>query len=233
METSELRSVQTSLGKITYLFVRKAKKNMSAIVDRDGLLVVRGGWRFSYADADRYVIRIAPTLIRHFERAFKLKDFGDVVYLLGRPCRVYIEQGKGARTTVKYEEGEFIISRASSGLDPEVALKKWFRVCAGRELRRILGEESVRAEALYGEAPSSVIIRDARSTWGKCNYVNGSITLSSCLIHMPEECVRYVCCHELVHLTVPNHGKEFYARLGRLFPQYKAVTEKLDMKRPW
>jgi hypothetical protein len=37
--------------------------------------------------------------------------------------------------------------------------------------------------------------------------------------------VEHVVVHELAHLIVPNHGKDFYAVMDKFFPRWKEAKE--------
>ncbi|MGP9682541.1 MULTISPECIES: M48 metallopeptidase family protein [unclassified Brachybacterium] len=63
--------------------------------------------------------------------------------------------------------------------------------------------------------------------WGSCTPADGTIRLSHQLQDMPEYVVRSVMMHELVHLLVPGHGKEFQ-QLMALYPQAQRAQGFLD-----
>jgi len=64
--------------------------------------------------------------------------------------------------------------------------------------------------------------RKMTSTWGICRPATQTITFNKRLIHQPEDFIEYVVLHELCHLLVCNHSKEFYALLSDLMPNYEA-----------
>lgn len=64
-------------------------------------------------------------------------------------------------------------------------------------------------------APTSIEWKRMNERWGSCTPQDGSIRLSHRLTLAPEYVLRSVIFHELVHLLVPNHGKEFLAYLER------------------
>jgi len=65
------------------------------------------------------------------------------------------------------------------------------------------------------------------SRWGSCTPADGTIRLSHQLQGMPDYVVRSVLMHELVHLLVPGHGKEFKALMA-LYPQAEKAQGFLD-----
>ena len=64
-------------------------------------------------------------------------------------------------------------------------------------------------------------IRKMSARWGSCHLFTQTITLNSCLIHAPVECVRYVLCHELAHLKHFHHQQPFYDFLTKLYPNWR------------
>lgn len=56
----------------------------------------------------------------------------------------------------------------------------------------------VKATAIY--------IRPMRRKWASCSTA-GTLSFNDQLIEMPRELGDYVIVHELLHFSVPNHGK--------------------------
>ena len=54
-----------------------------------------------------------------------------------------------------------------------------------------------------------------RARWGSCTPSNGTIRISTLLQDVPDWVLDYVLIHELTHLVVPDHGKEFKAIMGK------------------
>ena len=64
--------------------------------------------------------------------------------------------------------------------------------------------------------PSSFVASNGFRRLGTCNVATKQIRLSYALLFMPEHLVRYIICHELAHLTHPNHSKEFHELCNKL-----------------
>jgi predicted metal-dependent hydrolase len=52
------------------------------------------------------------------------------------------------------------------------------------------------------------------------------------IIQAPMRLVDYVVAHEVVQLVHDDHGREFWAALGRLLPDYEARRERLRTEGP-
>lgn len=56
--------------------------------------------------------------------------------------------------------------------------------------------------------------------FGSCSS-KGNINISYRLLFAPREVFRYVCAHELAHLTEFNHSKKFWDLVAKAVPDYK------------
>ena len=71
-----------------------------------------------------------------------------------------------------------------------------------------------------GVRPKRVQFRQMTRKWGSCSS-RENITLSTGLTWLPSHLAEYVVCHELVHLRVHNHSKDFWNGVAALMPDYK------------
>ena len=71
----------------------------------------------------------------------------------------------------------------------------------------------------YGHAYHRVAIRDQRRCWGSCSS-KGNLNFSYKLLFLPP-CLRdYVIVHELCHLRVLNHSRDFWNVMAEVMPDY-------------
>ena len=68
--------------------------------------------------------------------------------------------------------------------------------------------------------PTGVKITRAQKRFGSCSSKN-SLCFSFRLMQYPQEAIEYVVVHELSHIVYKNHGKEFYALIESILPEYK------------
>jgi predicted metal-dependent hydrolase len=62
-------------------------------------------------------------------------------------------------------------------------------------------------------------VTSAKGRWGSCSS-SGSVSFSWRLIKYRKELVDFVIYHELSHLYVMNHSKDFYDVLAEYCPNY-------------
>ncbi|MGH3472905.1 MAG: M48 metallopeptidase family protein [Nocardioidaceae bacterium] len=130
------------------------------------------------------------------------------------------------RTVSAYREGATIVVMIPAHMT-KAEEREWVTAMVQRitraEDRRRPSDDSLQARAdvlsqryLDGLAsPTSVRwVTNQNARWGSCTPADGTIRLSSRLQGMPAYVIDYVLLHELTHLLVPTHGKQFWVRVN-------------------
>ncbi len=68
--------------------------------------------------------------------------------------------------------------------------------------------------------PAVVKFRYMKTRWGSCSK-DGRISLNKLLMFIPDNLVAYVIYHELCHLVVPKHNRNFWLLMEKEFSTYK------------
>ncbi len=102
------------------------------------------------------------------------------------------------------------------GLDGLAVSESAARVGA-RELVSALSEEE--AERL-GVAYRRIRIGGQRTLWGSCSP-RGTLSFNWRLVLAPTEVLDYVVVHELCHLRVPNHSRDFWRLVEERRPHWR------------
>lgn len=82
-----------------------------------------------------------------------------------------------------------------------------------------------------GVEPGKITLRTMQRKWGSCSG-RQNITLNTSLTWLPRPLAEYVILHELVHLRVFNHGKDFKALMSQHMPDWQARDQALDQYQP-
>lgn len=82
-------------------------------------------------------------------------------------------------------------------------------------------------EPIMGVKAGNLVYRNMKSRWGSCQPATGRICINTRLALYPPECLEYVVVHELCHLLVPGHGKQFHALMDKFMPDWKERRDKL------
>jgi predicted metal-dependent hydrolase len=164
------------------------------------------------------VRRLRRTLAAHPGQS-RLADGGLIPYR-GRPVELRIGPAAGARTLVRYRDG-FEVQLPGRLTDDkreatiEAALGHWLRRQARLDAERLID----RHGPPHRLVPKGLRIKDQKQIWGSCS-ARGLINLNWRLILAPEPVFEYVVVHELCHLRVRNHQKEFWQLVAQILPGY-------------
>ena len=135
------------------------------------------------------------------------------MYYLGEAFRVRITTGDAADPRWVGEILQLTVGNSSA--DPWPHLLEWYR----REAAAFLTERVHYFALRLGLTPPRLQVRDWRRRWGECRG-DGSLRFNWRLILLPGDVVDYVVVHELAHLLVPGHSREFWRQVGRYLPDY-------------
>ena len=139
---------------------------------------------------------------------------GAIIPIDGHPHR--IRHMPGARRGAWIEDDEVRVSGAPEFLRRRVL--DFLRREAHRRLVDLVAAKAARIEAV----PRRLSVKDTRTRWGSCAS-DGSLAFSWRLVMAPDFVQDYVAAHEVAHLRHMNHGKRFWALVGRLTPHTEAA----------
>jgi predicted metal-dependent hydrolase len=138
----------------------------------------------------------------------------------GRPVELRIRPAACGRPRVRYQDG-FEVELPER--IPEGERERWIEAALGHWLRREARLDALRLIDRHGPrhrlVPTGLRIKDQKQIWGSCS-ARGMINLNWRLILAPEPVFEYVVVHELCHLRVRNHQKEFWQLVAQILPGY-------------
>lgn len=144
---------------------------------------------------------------------------------LGRLYRLKVMVGE--RAGVRLWAGYLEVRIGPTGGPSEVKRRvaDWYRIQARRHFRDLV-QQTIEAH-FPGLDVGDVRIRTMSKRWGSCTP-EGVLTLNVDLVRAPRACIEYVIAHELAHIRVPNHSKQFYQVLGRIIPDWRSRKDRLE-----
>jgi predicted metal-dependent hydrolase len=99
------------------------------------------------------------------------------------------------------------------------AIGRWYR----REARRRLLDVAEREAGRLDVAFRSLAVRDQRTRWGSCSAAR-NLSFNWRLLVAPAYVRTYVVVHELCHLRVANHSKEFWRMVDAAAPGWHGAS---------
>jgi len=150
---------------------------------------------------------------------------GETHYYLGKRYMLKVVQGKDK--SVKLKGGRLLVTTSDSRKVKNL-LASWYYEHAKRKFKAKIDEGILKFKK-EGVILKRMDIRRMKNRWGSCTS-EGVITLNPELIKAPSKCLEYVILHELCHLIIPNHKKEFYRLLEQKMPNWKKWKNYLEME---
>lgn len=78
-----------------------------------------------------------------------------------------------------------------------------------------------RYEVLMGTKVKKWSIRDMSARWGSCTVEDKTIRFALNLAHCSDEFIEYLVVHEMAHLFVASHSREFWNIVEKYIPDFK------------
>jgi predicted metal-dependent hydrolase len=72
----------------------------------------------------------------------------------------------------------------------------------------------------------SIYVRPMRRKWASCS-TTGTLSFNDELLGMDKKLGDYVIVHELLHFSVPNHGKLWKSLMCAYLGDYEAIAQEL------
>jgi predicted metal-dependent hydrolase len=119
--------------------------------------------------------------------------------------------------------GTFRLARAALPKAPLV-FERWYR----EQARQVFGQRVEWYAAQHGFNYDRVKVTSARQRWGSCS-TRGTVSFAWRLVMAPLPVIDYVVVHELVHLHVKNHGRDFWRQVKVIMPDYEHRLEWLEL----
>ena len=151
---------------------------------------------------------------------------GEQITVLGKSYTLRVCVSGAPRVEVAGDELLLFLPTQFTDAQRTAAVDRW---------RRSLLEEHIAVlapkwERIVGLQAEQWQIRQMTTRWGSCTPGTRRIRLNLQLTAFPTACLEYVILHELIHLRIPNHGKDFYALMDRYMPDWRERKALLNEK---
>lgn len=230
--------VEIKDNKVAYAVVKTKRKTIGIIVDMNGEVKVSAPLRISEKQIKEVVQKKADWIVKKvnevIERNSNLvsRQFvsGEKFLYLGKEYTLEIVERDLGKVEVLMQE-DTVVVYISQGLSEESrkqaikeALIKLYRQRFAETVKERIEKYSLQLKA----TPCKVVIKDQKTRWGSCSK-KGNINLNWRLIMAPIDIIDYVVVHELCHLKVMNHSKDFWNLVESIQPNYHESRKWLNV----
>ena len=151
---------------------------------------------------------------------------GEKITVMGRCYTLRICVSGKTRVEAVGDELLLFLPEQSTDVQRAAAVDRWRR-CLLEGRIAVLTPKWEQSTGLRAEQWQ---IRQMTTRWGSCTPGTRRIRLNLQLTAFPTECLEYVILHELIHLRIPNHGKDFYVLMDRYMPDWRERKALLNGK---
>lgn len=104
------------------------------------------------------------------------------------------------------------LKRLSGEPLPAICSSPWDRGYILKVVKRWAEKLGVEVKRVY--------LRQMNKKWASCSG-KGVLTLNRDITLLPQELLDYLICHELIHIKIPNHGKNFKTLMASYIPNWR------------
>lgn len=162
---------------------------------------------------------------KNLSTLFPEKDFisGEQILFLGRRYRLKVNEIIKDQFSKPKLQGRRIFVTVKKNIEPERRketvknlLIKWYV----HEAEKIVARRIKKYSNMIGTVPQGIIIKEQKKRWGSCS-AKGVLRFNWKLVMAPMSIIDYIIVHELCHLKVKNHSKEFWGLVSLIIPKYR------------
>ena len=180
------------------------------------------------------VLRRAPWILKHMgddQPVVVTKQFvsGETLPYMGRNVTLVVKPADVRTPAVRFDHWRFRIA-VPGGLDGRERYERirrvlvdWYRARADARLPEYVDRWWGR---LGNSNRSQILIRDQRLRWGSCAS-DGTLRFNWRVMMLGPSLIEYVVVHELAHLTVRNHSKDYWAIVSGVMPDVSPRRRRL------
>lgn len=222
------------IGDIDVELIRKNIKNMHLYVMRpDGKVRITAPTRLAEDKIRAFILSRADWIKLQQKRISEepispplTYSNGETLYIFGEPYTLEVVITKKPDFSFFGDKATLYCKESSSLEQRQRIVENALRKALIARIDQLLP----KWEQITELSPSSYQIKKMKTRWGTCNTRTKKIWLNFELVHKKNECIEYVILHELAHLRVSNHGKDFVCVMDYYMPRWRELKQELNKK---
>jgi len=210
---------------MSYTLIRshRRKKTFSIQVRGDGTVIIQVPFQASEADIDRFVKEKKQWLLRTIDRQRQRNHDrrapafipGERLDYLGGSYPLILRERDDPGDALTFNGCQFLLKAGALGA-ARILFHLWYQ----KQARTHFEERVLHFSALLGTAPEGIAVNNARSRWGSCSPDN-RLAFTWRLIMAPPGIIDYVVVHELCHMKIRNHSRDYWRLVEQILPDHK------------
>lgn len=150
---------------------------------------------------------------------------GETLYVFGQQYFLRVEYSYKGNSLILFGENAILtVRKESTAKQRQAYVNEWYRALLKEKIELYLP----KWEQKTGIYCDSWQTKYMTTRWGTCNTDTKKIWFNLQLAKKPVECLEYIILHELAHLKIRNHGKDFTAILDKYMPYWRDIKKQLN-----
>ena len=195
--------------------IYQKRKSISLQVVNE-MLVIKVPYKVSMELVDSFILKKQKWLDKQYELNKRYQvSLDKPINILGTWYPIVLNEGK---FSIELQNNQIVISKPKSMSEETtlVRLKKYLNLFIEHYILDSITECQHKREFHYSELK----IKKLTASWGNCSSKK-RLTFSNRLIHTSIPFINAIVCHEVSHLFVMNHSKQFYEHVYFFCPTYQ------------
>lgn len=224
--------ISTPQGIINYTIIRRnGMKNIRLKITPQGQILVSANPLVANKTIEIFIVSKSDWIIHNKKQLlekekppFQLENHAKAT-IFGKPLEIIIKQG-----AERFEETKTQLVITAENPENQAETERIFLNFLAGKCRNVLESfyKAYYPKINYLGVPPQIILRLLKSRWGSWDRRKSEMMFNFALCTVPVELAEYVVVHELVHLKIHGHGKDFYQLGEYLLPNFKALDRKLN-----
>ena len=148
---------------------------------------------------------------------------GESIFIFGRQYYLRVEHDRANGFVIDGQNVVLTVREASNAQQRENYVNEKLREMLVAEIEKRLPAWEKKTHLKCNGWQTKIM----QNKWGSCNPA-GKLWFNLHLAHTPIRCLDYVMLHELLHLKVRHHNKDFIALLDKYMPFWQEVRKELN-----
>lgn len=159
---------------------------------------------------------------RQSERKF---ESGETLYVFGKQYYLQVDYSNKRKSLILDGNKAILnLGKKTTIQQKENFVNEWYRSILKKEIEKYLPKWEAKTN-LFSKSWQT---KNMTTKWGTCNTITKKIWFNLQLAKKPIECLEYIILHELAHLKVKNHSKDFIAIMDKYMPYWRNTKKILN-----
>jgi hypothetical protein len=148
---------------------------------------------------------------------------GESIFVFGKQYYLQVQYGLKNSLELNAKNAILTVRKESTAEQREAFVNEWLREKLKPEIEKKLPKWEKKTSLVCNGWQTKIM----QTKWGSCNP-EGKIWFNLLLAHAPERCLDYIILHELLHLKVRHHNKDFTALMDKYMPYWEEIRKELN-----